>query len=278
MNYIKFEEAQPEAVREMLKKAPVAYVPIGSLEWHGEHNPLGLDGLKAYALCQKVAEKTGGVLFPPMYWGASDTMPFPFTFHFKKSLIKTMVRQTLEQLQEMGFKMIVMLTGHYPPSLVKFLRKECQRFNRRGRAFALGAPEQVFALELQYYGDHAGMWETSIMMALKPEMVNLELLPDGLSAIQRMKQLGIMGQDPKTKASPEKGRETIEVIVSRMVEVVERTLKENNDSAIEDAYKRYDDALKWYLPKIFYVIQEALDVHSFRELLRYGWENFRMMR
>jgi len=275
MDYIKFEEARPEQVRETLKAAPIAYVPIGALEWHGEHNPLGLDGLKADALCERCAQKTGGILFPPMFWGASDTMPFPFTFHFQRQLSKDLVRQTLEQLKGFGFKMIVLLTGHYPPSLIKLLRKECRRFNRNGPPFALGAPEQVFAIDLQYYGDHAGMWETSIMMALAPELVHLDLMPEGLSSLDRLKKFGVMGQDPRKKASAEKGREAIELITTKLSELVGRTLRESSDAAIKEFYQRFDAAMRWYVPGIVYVIREALDVHSITELIKYGYWNLR---
>ncbi len=275
MDYIKFEEARPEAAREMLKKSPVAYVPMGALEWHGEHNPLGLDGLKAYALCEMAAAKTGGVLFPAMFWGASDTMPFPFTFHFPRGVYRTLVRQTLTQLKEMGFSMIVLLTGHYPPWLVSLLKKECRRFNRAGGAFALGAPEQMFALELQYYGDHAGMWETSIMRALRPELVRLEAMPEGLSTLERLRRFGVMGQDPRKKASAEKGRQAVELIAANLAEAVRKTLENKNGEAIEEIYQRHERALRWYVPGIIYVIREALDVHSLRELIRYGWWNLK---
>jgi len=270
MNFIRYEESRPEAVRRMIACAPVAYVPIGALEWHGEHNPLGLDGLKAYALCQAAAEKTGGVLFPPMYWGACDTVPFPFTLRFGRGVIKGMLWPALKQLKYMGFKMIVILTGHYPPWLIKRLKKECRAFNRAGGAFAIGAPEQLFALDINYFGDHAGMWETSIMMALRPELVDLGLLPGNLSALERMARLGVMGKDPKANAGAEKGGAAIEHIVGNLAALVERTLKDMNDSAIEEAYRKYEAAFRILSPKIKFVIKEALDVHSFRDLVRYG--------
>ena len=270
MKYIKFEESRPEAVRAMLAEHPIAYVPMGALEWHGEQNPLGLDGIKAYALCEAAAARTGGVLFPPVYWGAPDTVPFPFTFKFKRSVFRNIVRGTLKNLQGMGFKMIIILTGHYPPSLINLLKKECRRFNKQGGSFAIGAPEQFFAIDIDYYGDHAGMWETSIMMAIRPDLVNLDLLPAGLSTLERMKKLGVMGQDPKEKAGAEKGNKAIERIVTGISELVEKVLKDQNDRAIEETYKKYAQALSIFSPNIKHVIREALDVHSLKELIQYG--------
>lgn len=270
MRYIKFEESRPEAVRLILAEHPIAYVPMGALEWHGEQNPLGLDGLKAHALCEAAAARTGGVLFPPVFWGAPDTVPFPFTFKFKRSVFKNIVRETLKGLKAWGFKMIVILTGHYPPALIKLLKKECRRFNKQGGAFAIGAPEQVFALDIDYYGDHAGMWETSIMMALRPELVNLDLLPAGLSTLERMKKLGVMGQDPKEKAGAEKGKLALDHIAAGIEGLVERVMKDQSNAAIEEVYKKYEKALSIFSPKIKHVIREALDVHSLKELIQYG--------
>jgi creatinine amidohydrolase len=277
MDYIKYEGARPGQIRDMIARAPVAYVPVGALEWHGEHNPLGLDGLKARYLCEQAAARTGGVVFPPIFWGAFDTMPFPFTFHFERRHFAPLVRQTLDQLAAWDVKLIVILTGHYPPSLIALLRRECRRFNRRQRrALAIGAPEMVFAHDLDYFGDHAGAWETSIMMAIAPELVDVSVLPAGLTAVPRMTDLGVMGQDPKTNASPEKGRAAIARITENLAALVGRALTENTDAAIEDAYRFSDRALRVLSPRILHVIREALDVHSLRELIRYGLASRRL--
>lgn len=277
MHYIKFEESRPKAVREMIGIMPVAYVPVGALEWHGEHDPLGLDTLKAYALCEKAAELTGGVLFPAMHWGAFDTMPFPFTFNYNPRIIKSLIRQTIAQLAEWGFKVIVILSGHYPPSLIKFLIRESIRFNKHGPPFLIGAAEQIFATDIGYYGDHAGMWETSLMLALRPELVDLDEMPANLSAFERISKHGVMGQDPKSKSSAEKGRMAVEHIVNNIARVVEHTLRENNDAAIMEIYRRYNSALNIFSPRVFHLIKEGLDVHSLGELIKYGLWTFKKM-
>jgi len=275
MKFIRCEESRPADLRAMVKASPVAYVPLGALEWHGEHGPLGLDGLKAHALCEATAERTGGVVFPPVFWGAFDTVPFPFTFHFKRAGIKYLVRETLKQLEGMGFMVIVLLTGHYPPAQIKLLRRECRRFNQKGKALAIGAPEQLFAVDLDYYGDHAGMWETSLMLAVRPELVDLSAMPKGLSTLDRLKLYCVMGQDPAQKASAEKGRQALDMIAANLSAAVDRALKDGSDAAFEEAYQKYGRALSPFSRKIFHVIREALDVHSLTELIRYGWWSFR---
>jgi len=257
-------------MRAMVGEMPIAYVPIGALEWHGEHAPLGLDGIKAQALCESAAERTGGVVFPTIFWGAFDTMPFPFTFHFRRAGLRVLARETLIQLADWGFKVIVLLTGHYPPAQIRLLRKECRRFNKTGAAVALGAPEHVFATDIEYYGDHAGMWETSIMMAIRPDTVDLSKMPANLPTMERLAKFGVMGHDPISKASADKGRQAIEHISQRLAATVERALTEKSDRAFEEAYENFDKEMRIFSRGSFRLAQKALDVRSFGELIRYG--------
>lgn len=46
---------------------PVAYLPLGTLEWHGPHMPLGADGIQSKELFVRVAEKVGGVVLPMLF-------------------------------------------------------------------------------------------------------------------------------------------------------------------------------------------------------------------
>ena len=61
-----YERLRPEEVLKMRSKCPVAYLPIGTIEWHGEHNPVGLDTLKIHKLAIKCAQRSGGLVFPPV--------------------------------------------------------------------------------------------------------------------------------------------------------------------------------------------------------------------
>ena len=59
-------------IRSRLLQAPICYLPLGVLEWHGEHNAVGLDAIKAHAVCVRAAQISGGVVAPSFFW-ASDT-------------------------------------------------------------------------------------------------------------------------------------------------------------------------------------------------------------
>src|SRR5262245_1204130 len=68
---VRYERMRPEQIRAAREARPVVYIPIGTLEWHGFHDPVGLDGLKAHGLAVRCAETGGGLVFPPLYYGES---------------------------------------------------------------------------------------------------------------------------------------------------------------------------------------------------------------
>ena len=267
--FVRFEESRPALVANRIERSPIAYVPLGALEWHGEHGPLGLDGVKAHHICERAAERTGGVVFPTLFWGAFDTMPFPFTFHFEREYLEPLVHQILTQLSDWGFEVIVLLTGHYPPTQVEMLRDACRSFNSQGRAISLGVPEMGFATDIDYFGDHAGMWESSIMMAIQPEWVDLSAMPSGLTAIERLTRFGTMGKDPASRANGEKGRAAIDHIVTGLSNAVDRVMADRSDDAFEVVCENYAKAIRIFSPRVFHLIREALDVHSIGDLVRY---------
>jgi creatinine amidohydrolase/Fe(II)-dependent formamide hydrolase-like protein len=62
----------PWEFAEAMREAPNCYLPLGVLEWLGEHSAVGLDAIKAHAVCIRPAEQSGGVVVPPLCW-ATDT-------------------------------------------------------------------------------------------------------------------------------------------------------------------------------------------------------------
>lgn len=77
--------------------------------------------------------------------------------------------------------------------------------------------EYELASDLGYWGDHTAKWETSIIMYLRPELVDMSRLTD---------LLGVDGEDPRVYASRELGERVVELIVRRLCERVEASLAE----------------------------------------------------
>ncbi len=279
--YLEYMSVKPAELAAYIEETPIAYVPFGALEWHGEHMVFGVDSIKATFLCGRAVEITGGVLFPCINWGAFDALNFPFTLSFRKSYLVKNTRAMLEQLYGMGFRIIVLLTGHYPTGQMKNVRVAAQRFTRRHRdGFALGVPEQALATGIGYDGDHAAEWETSIMMAINPEYVDLERVQEGLTFSERYVRHGIIGRDPRKYASAEKGQKAINVIVRRLATAVQEVQATQTAEPFKRIYREFQQAQKRRYtlrhPLTFQNLFKSMGIESLRELWRYmKWKHLR---
>ena len=68
---VRYHMLRPDQIVSRRKKCPIVYIPIGTLEWHGVHNAVGADTLQAEGIAIRCAEKGGGLVFPPLYYGES---------------------------------------------------------------------------------------------------------------------------------------------------------------------------------------------------------------
>jgi len=269
-NYLDYMTTKPLELTNYINEKPIAYIPFGALEWHGEHNVLGVDSIKATEICRKSAEITGGVLFPCVNWGAFDTMNFPFTFKFSKKALKRNTWIMMKALYEMGFRYVILITGHYPGSQVKNVKKAAQKFTKKYQdAFALGIPEQALVTDLGYIGDHAGEWETSIMMAINPDFVDIDRIEKDLLYSERLARHGIMGRDPSVHASSEKGKEMLEEIVNRLSAAVLNVIETQSIKAFEEIYDKYGKAIKDLIGVDIEKLNKMQGIESWHELKNY---------
>lgn len=210
----RYERLLPRELRALAADSPIAYVPVGTLEFHGEHLPFGVDGFSAHRLCLRAAEHSGGVVLPPVYL-AAGCLDMPFTLTFDLELVHAWVRATLDQLALRGFRAAVVLTGHGPLDLNHLLKRACREAEAARPGFAayglcwlelnasrLTAPEPAEPTVV----DHAAMVETSWMLALEPELVRLERLSDDPAAQHE----GVYGPNPRFTASTPLGRAQID--------------------------------------------------------------------
>ncbi len=225
---MQYEHLLPAELNEILRTAPVAYLPWAALEWHGYHMALGNDGLKAHGILKQVAQKAGGVVLPPV-WCGYDTLKldshggFPLTLEFKRETVMQLLTEYLEQLSDIGFKLIVVLSGHYGPPHIAALVEAANLFTiwqpqRQSRVWIV--PEYDLVTDLGYRGDHAAKWETAILMHLLPELVDLSRLDDATAGTAG----GILGEDPRRAATPELGARIVEAIVERLASRVQHYL------------------------------------------------------
>lgn len=213
---------QPAKVRRFRERSPVAYVPIGPIEWHGEHLPLGVDALVSYALVSRAAEETGGVVLPPAQVSCG-LLNFPFSLHYSQAALDGHIRVTLDQIQKEGFRCIVVLTGHGPMDQIHTLKAACADLMAKHpdcRAFGLCWFELLVDSGDELILDHAAKVETSLMLALWPELVDLSKLSDDPEETP----YGVYGKNPKFTASAEWGRRMAGHFVKNLVARVQAML------------------------------------------------------
>lgn len=242
---IEYILSRPHQVEAAIKECPLALVPVGSLEWHGPHMPLGFDGVKAEYLLRKVGTALGkGVIFPCIFFGAYNVMNFPYTYRFPKKFLQAQFTAFTEQLHASGFTIIVYFVGHYPREQVKFFEKLAMKFMKKHPDLAiLAGPEYYFLFGSKQLGDHAAKLETSLGLSLFPQWVDTSQIPGDTHSHEDLRKLGIGGEDPKTTATKEKGdawvKETVDVIVTG----IERCLKERSQAGFLDIFKAYHEAM-----------------------------------
>ena len=223
----RYEFMRPEEIDAVLKTSPVAYIPWGALEWHGLHNCIGLDALKVHSICLDAAKQTGGVVLPPVYAGFHTMKPyrgFKHTIEISAETIQRLLREYLEQLTDEGFKVLVVLMGHYGRAHVDAVIQVCEEFSKsHPDVTVLAFPEYLVAVDDGVRGDHAGAYETALMMHYYPETVDLSRLPTGRALT--VDEDGIGGDDPREKATAQYGQWLAERIVQRLVERVKEALQ-----------------------------------------------------
>lgn len=239
-NVVEHHKARPDAIKEAKFKMPVAYFGLGILEWHGLHNYAGLDGVKAELCGKYLCSRFGGVVVPTLFYGdhRGDICELVFndknfTFltydhtgpicenlgYSKEALIKNARRSELNggwklfvdlmvhnffQFESFGYKHIIVLPGHYP--LFNPVDNAVERYHNEGGQSGIFVLKDTMYAEDGSSGDHAAAFETSLMMALCPESVDLTALSSDLNEANT----GVLGEDPRIHASAEFGYKILE--------------------------------------------------------------------
>ncbi len=240
-----YAELTPQEFRDRIAAAPIAYLPLGTLEWHGEHLPIGSDGLQSYGFFIGLAQRVGGIVLPMLFLGPDrmervggrelygmDTLGQrgPEEKRYKNQQLagsaywvpektfRTIIEATLKQLRRAGFRIVV---GHGHGPSTRFFREHADDWKKK---FGLetfvcwGGDSDRNGMGIQV--DHAAMNETSLVMALRPELVQMERLP----AVADGWPVGVGGKDPRIHASAELGREIIDLQTDRMAKILRKAL------------------------------------------------------
>ena len=231
----KAEEMTPAEFKQAMAEKPVVILTTGILEWHGDHLPLGTDALKVRGLAERLAERTGAILFPQNWFGVVGFDEMLGTVTFSKTLVKAILTEFFENLEKMGAKLIVFLTGHYGSYQVETITEAAQEYLAHSKIRIIAQPEYEgtdfsgFACQ----PDHADKYETSMMMAVRPELVHMEHLRPTLEipstypprpnawGFVSPKGTWTWSEDLGVTASPELGERVIQALLDHLSQRIE---------------------------------------------------------
>lgn len=238
---VSYEYLRPQQVKDIKAKCPIAYVTAGAMEWHGVHNPLGVDGFKAHAVCCEAALKYGGVVLPPFYqgllgfvnWGPPGWEGYTVSFN-EESMFEAAMAGIARALVYSGWKVIVGVTGHNVDRQRDLMQQAIDSATDGVASTGFAVFEGAFhspSADIPYRMDHAGAWETSCMLYTHPDHVDLEALrANGADLdsddLEMMGPEGIGGKNPYKYASAELGRRivtsTADAIGRKALEALQR--------------------------------------------------------
>ena len=164
----------PAELAERLQRKAVLYLPIGSLEWHNEHLPLGTDTLHAIELAHRLCRELGGVVLPPFWWNTGGCHDAACTYHMPEDLYRTTLKNVCLGLAPIAAKVLVLINGHggqYQKESPEIVAGElnAEAFPMR----VVTADPYTLATSSACRIDHADTGETSVAMELIPQLVRM---------------------------------------------------------------------------------------------------------
>jgi creatinine amidohydrolase len=207
----------------------VHLLPIGATEPHGPHAPLSTDTLISVGICERAAERLEGeipvLVLPAMPYGVTRYgSAFPGTVSISEGTLRSLVGEIAESVGT-----LVLVNSHFEPEQVETLRSTglpLLDLTRRRNAERLTE-------EFRAGSCHAGRYETSLVLADRPELVHADRMTaleerqvDMPAAIRSgLTNFVTMGMDQAycgapAESSAEEGYETFETLTDMLVELI----------------------------------------------------------
>lgn len=167
----------PYEIDAALAQRSIVYLPLGSIEFHSAHLPIGLDGLNAHGVCTRAAQVGGGIVLPTLYYGTGGGhTAYPWTIMASAGTIADLIHHSLQRLSDFGVQLVVLFTGHFADEQLAMIDTIADDWN--GGTTSL----RVLALSVNRSDasvppDHAGVFETSLLSAMWPDRVEIDRLP-----------------------------------------------------------------------------------------------------
>ena len=235
-----FEELTSKEVKAKVNAKSVAILPIGATEEHGPHLPLSTDSLQPEYVAIETAKKLGNAFVLPMlrYGQCSSTRNFPGTLSLRFETLQMFAEDIICELHRTGFRNVVVLSGHAGRLHMAALRLAAEHVleeHPQLKIMVLSDYDIAYAMkqiEIPPDDGHAGMIETSRVMAIRPDLVKGMAKPCHpefpkyrvMQDAEKYFHDGVMG-DPQL-ANKEFGDKANRIIIDELVGLVQKMVAE----------------------------------------------------
>ena len=243
-----FERLTSPQVAALLagERTPVLLLPVGAIEPHGPHAPLDTDPIISAGVCRRAVQRLAGdpavrvLVLPPLPYGVTRyAAAFPGAVGIDAGTLHAAVVDVCSSLIEQGLRHVVIVNNHFEPEHVDALRRAVGtvrddhgvtigHLDLLRRANAARLTEEFRAGEC-----HAGRYETSLVLAERPELVDAEraaelpwvpvnmvaAIREGRTDFQAMGMADAYCGSP-AEASATEGETTFDILTTMLVEVI----------------------------------------------------------
>ncbi len=184
---VRYEElTSPDFVQAVARSGGTCIVPVGILEKHGPHLPLGTDLLDCRELSLRAARQEYTIVFPEYYFGQIfEAQHQPGTVAYSQRVMFDLLQETCNELARNGIKKIILVNGHGGSEQFLQYFCQCQLAAKKDYIVYLFDPsddtamqEALDKLRKTKVDGHAGEEETSAMLAHRPDLVHMDRAKD----------------------------------------------------------------------------------------------------
>jgi len=179
--YLMNELTSPDFVKAVELSKGTCIIPAGIVEKHGPHLPLTTDMILAREVASRAAELEYTIIYPEYYFGQIfEAKHQPGTIAYSPELVWNILEETCEQLSRNGIKKIIIVNGHGGNTNLLSYFCQAQLASRKDYVVVLFQPDsravnrQVQELRKTDYGGHADEVETSMVYAVRPDLVHAD--------------------------------------------------------------------------------------------------------